>query len=274
MLTVFKGITIAFVSLLFLHHWRTFVLCWVTSSGKLRSYSQMPTITHQFTHQIGQKKIKSEGIKFVFTRNTLLLEYPPEQLPSALLSHHHYPHKGLWSVAWVVLVVCASAGDFVILLNAGMSIPQAIFFNLMSALSCYIGLVLGILLGSSFAPNVIFAIAGGMFLYIGLADMVGHFEFGSRWYTNTKAHRWKVLCLNLLLILWSWQSNTAALIPSVSRDGRHCTGGEADVLQGHLFPDPECGAAFWLYHHSDDHFVCRPDQSGWMNRPAPLPRSV
>ncbi|KAF7201168.1 transcript variant X2 [Nothobranchius furzeri] len=62
-------------------------------------------------------------------------------------------------------------GDFVILLNAGMSIPQAVFFNLMSSVSCYIGLVFGILLGSSFAPNVIFAVAGGMFLYISLADM-------------------------------------------------------------------------------------------------------
>lgn len=39
-------------------------------------------------------------------------------------------------------------------------------------MSCYVGLVLGILLGSTFAPNVIFAIAGGMFLYISLADMV------------------------------------------------------------------------------------------------------
>ncbi|XP_036373341.1 metal cation symporter ZIP8 [Megalops cyprinoides] len=62
-------------------------------------------------------------------------------------------------------------GDFVILLNAGMSIPQAVFFNLLSAMSCYIGLVLGILVGSSFAPNIIFALAGGMFLYIALADM-------------------------------------------------------------------------------------------------------
>ncbi|MED6245529.1 hypothetical protein ATANTOWER_004366 [Ataeniobius toweri] len=62
-------------------------------------------------------------------------------------------------------------GDFVILLNAGMSVPQAIFFNLLSSMSCYIGLVFGILLGSSFAPNAIFALAGGMFLYIALADM-------------------------------------------------------------------------------------------------------
>ncbi|XP_061599051.1 metal cation symporter ZIP8 [Cololabis saira] len=62
-------------------------------------------------------------------------------------------------------------GDFVILLSAGMSVPQAIFFNLLSAMSCYVGLVFGILLGSTFAPNAIFAIAGGMFLYIALADM-------------------------------------------------------------------------------------------------------
>lgn len=73
---------------------------------------------------------------------------------------------------WGSILVLSPPGDFVILLNAGMSIPQAIFFNLLSALSCYVGLVFGILLGSSFAPNAIFAIAGGMFLYIGLADMV------------------------------------------------------------------------------------------------------
>ncbi|XP_031165976.1 metal cation symporter ZIP8 [Sander lucioperca] len=74
-----------------------------------------------------------------------------------------------------IAIVCEEfpheLGDFVILLNAGMSIPQAIFFNLLSAVSCYIGLVFGILLGSNFAPNAIFAIAGGMFLYIALADM-------------------------------------------------------------------------------------------------------
>ncbi|NXE22657.1 S39A8 protein, partial [Ardeotis kori] len=61
-------------------------------------------------------------------------------------------------------------GDFVILLNAGMSTRQALFFNFMSACSCYIGLAFGILVGNSFAHNI-FAVAGGMFLYISLADM-------------------------------------------------------------------------------------------------------
>lgn len=76
-------------------------------------------------------------------------------------------------------------GDFVILLNAGMSIPQAIFFNLLSAVSCYIGLVFGILLGSNFAPNAIFAIAGGMFLYIGLTDMFPEMDSIAREQTRT-----------------------------------------------------------------------------------------
>ncbi|MEE6511535.1 hypothetical protein FKM82_018138 [Ascaphus truei] len=62
-------------------------------------------------------------------------------------------------------------GDFVILLNAGMSIRQALFFNFMSACCCYLGLAFGILAGSHFSSNWIFGLAGGMFLYIALADM-------------------------------------------------------------------------------------------------------
>uniref|UniRef100_A0A8C2R8I7 Metal cation symporter ZIP14 n=1 Tax=Capra hircus TaxID=9925 RepID=A0A8C2R8I7_CAPHI len=62
-------------------------------------------------------------------------------------------------------------GDFVILLNAGMSLQQALFFNFLSACCCYVGLGFGILAGSHFSANWIFALAGGMFLYISLADM-------------------------------------------------------------------------------------------------------
>lgn len=68
--------------------------------------------------------------------------------------------------------VLPTAGDFVILLNAGMSLQQALFFNFLSACCCYVGLAFGILAGSHFSANWIFALAGGMFLYISLADMV------------------------------------------------------------------------------------------------------
>ena len=65
-------------------------------------------------------------------------------------------------------------GDFAILLNSGMSIRKALFYNFLSSLSCYLGLIIGILLGENTTANTwIFAVAGGMFLYISLADMVG-----------------------------------------------------------------------------------------------------
>lgn len=102
------------------------------------------------------------------------------------------------------LVLCA--GDFVILLNSGMSIPQAIFFNLLSALSCYVGLVFGILLGSNFAPNAIFAIAGGMFLYIALADMVSLIplseEDNKMIIMYGQRHGIRVSCQGLLMIVY------------------------------------------------------------------------
>ncbi|KAG7277106.1 hypothetical protein CRUP_031319 [Coryphaenoides rupestris] len=86
------------------------------------------------------------------------------------------------TVAWMITLSdalhnfidgLAIGASFTVSVLAGFStsIAIAIFFNLLSAMSCYAGLVLGILLGSAFAPNAIFAIAGGMFLYIALADM-------------------------------------------------------------------------------------------------------
>lgn len=50
---------------------------------------------------------------------------------------------------------------------------QALVYNFLSACTCYVGLVFGILLGELHVGNeYIFAAAGGMFLYIALVDMV------------------------------------------------------------------------------------------------------
>ncbi|KAM3940197.1 metal cation symporter ZIP8 [Leptodactylus fuscus] len=82
------------------------------------------------------------------------------------------PMQGLsTSIAIVCEEFPHEFGDFAILISSGMSIPQALFFNFTSACSCYLGLVIGIVVGNNFEPNIIFGIAGGMFLYIGLADM-------------------------------------------------------------------------------------------------------
>ena len=64
-------------------------------------------------------------------------------------------------------------GDFAVLLTAGMSVKMALLANLLSALSCYIGLAIGIYIGQQADVRFwIFAIAAGMFLYVALVDMV------------------------------------------------------------------------------------------------------
>lgn len=60
------------------------------------------------------------------------------------------------------------------LLKAGMSAKQAVFYNLLSSVLCFFGMCLGIFLGNTeTASQWIFAGAAGMFLYIALVDMVG-----------------------------------------------------------------------------------------------------
>uniref|UniRef100_A0A3P9QAV9 Zinc transporter ZIP6 n=1 Tax=Poecilia reticulata TaxID=8081 RepID=A0A3P9QAV9_POERE len=65
-------------------------------------------------------------------------------------------------------------GDFAVLLKAGMTVRQAILYNVLSAMTAYVGLVTGILVGH-YAENVstwIFALTAGLFLYVALVDMV------------------------------------------------------------------------------------------------------
>nr|CAD2175438.1 unnamed protein product [Meloidogyne enterolobii] len=65
-------------------------------------------------------------------------------------------------------------GDVAILLDSGMTMRQALFYNLLSALTCYIGFIIGVLIGNithTFAAYT-FGFAGGMFLYISLGCMM------------------------------------------------------------------------------------------------------
>ena len=82
----------------------------------------------------------------------------------------------LTGISVSVAVLCEEfpheLGDFAVLLNSGMTMKQAMMYNFLSACTCYLGLVLGILLGEHDANCYIFALAGGMFLYISLVDMV------------------------------------------------------------------------------------------------------
>lgn len=70
--------------------------------------------------------------------------------------------------------LCLSPGDFAVLLKAGMSVKQAIVYNVLSALMAYAGMVIGTAVGQ-YTHNVtswIFAVTAGMFLYVALVDMV------------------------------------------------------------------------------------------------------
>lgn len=77
-----------------------------------------------------------------------------------------------------VAVICEEfpheLGDFAILIGSGMSMRKALGFNFISACTCYFGLIVGILLGDlAETTPYVFALAGGMFLYISLVDMMG-----------------------------------------------------------------------------------------------------
>ncbi|XP_029348805.1 zinc transporter ZIP10 [Echeneis naucrates] len=65
-------------------------------------------------------------------------------------------------------------GDFAVLLKAGMTVKQAIVYNLLSALMAYVGMMIGIVVGqyTHNVTNWIFAITAGMFLYVALVDML------------------------------------------------------------------------------------------------------
>ncbi|VDN30823.1 unnamed protein product [Gongylonema pulchrum] len=64
-------------------------------------------------------------------------------------------------------------GDVAILLNAGMNLKQALFYNLLSTITCFIGFVIGVVLGSVESTlRYVFGFSGGMFLYIALSCMM------------------------------------------------------------------------------------------------------
>lgn len=64
-------------------------------------------------------------------------------------------------------------GDFAVLLKAGMSARQAIFYNVLSSVLSFFGMCVGIAIGDT--PETtqwVFAVAAGLFIYIALVDMV------------------------------------------------------------------------------------------------------
>lgn len=92
------------------------------------------------------------------------------QLVYSFLYHVSY------NLFFLTHVPICSAGDFAVLLKAGMTVRQAILYNVLSAMMAYLGMITGILIGH-YAENIsmwIFALTAGLFMYVALVDMVSH----------------------------------------------------------------------------------------------------
>jgi len=64
-------------------------------------------------------------------------------------------------------------GDFAVLLKAGMTIRQALVYNMVSSALCFAGMAIGVAIGNvESAISWIFAATAGIFLYIALVDML------------------------------------------------------------------------------------------------------
>lgn len=62
-------------------------------------------------------------------------------------------------------------GDFAVLLKAGLAVKKAVMYNTLSAILCFIGMTVGILV-AKMDTGMLSAIIAGMFLYIALVDMI------------------------------------------------------------------------------------------------------
>ena len=70
-------------------------------------------------------------------------------------------------------------GDFAMLLKAGMTIKQAVFYNVLSSVLAFIGMVVGLLLGTIHNFSAwMFTATAGVFLYVALVDMMPELSSG------------------------------------------------------------------------------------------------
>jgi len=93
-------------------------------------------------------------------------------------------------------------GDFAMLLKAGMTIKQAVFYNVLSSILAFIGMVVGLLLGTinNFSPWM-FTATAGIFLYVALVDMMPELSSGhAHPISKDKQHEghWLEIVLQLL----------------------------------------------------------------------------
>ncbi|XP_061753546.1 zinc transporter ZIP4 [Nerophis ophidion] len=90
-------------------------------------------------------------------------------------------------------------GDFAILLHSGMSVRRALLFNVGSAMSSFVGLYIALSVATDLATKQwIAAITAGLFLYVGLADMLPTMV-----HINSK-RPWRIFAVQNVGLLSGW----------------------------------------------------------------------
>jgi len=104
----------------------------------------------------------------------MLILYSIWFLSFKLFQNRNFSFSSGYKVLFRHHVAClVLSGDFAMLMNAGMSAKQALVYNCVSSVLCLIGMVVGVAVGNLYSADLwIFAIIGGLFLYIALVDMV------------------------------------------------------------------------------------------------------
>ncbi|XP_033728816.1 zinc transporter ZIP4-like [Pecten maximus] len=78
-------------------------------------------------------------------------------------------------------------GDFAVLLSTGMSVKKALFLNFVSSLTAFIGLYIGVSIGSNEEARLwILSFGAGMFMYVALSTLMPELVSYFNCYTNIK----------------------------------------------------------------------------------------
>lgn len=134
-------------------------------------------------------------------------------------------------------------GDFAVLLKAGMTVKQAIVYNLLSALMAYVGMLIGTAVGQ-YTHNVtswIFAITAGMFLYVALVDMVS-------WHSTASPTQVVILTTPAAIIQFLIPTGDSVSF-AAARNASWGQRGPQALPPGTLLP-AESGHADRVWHHA------------------------
>jgi len=121
-------------------------------------------------------------------------------------------------------------GDFAMLIKAGMTIKQAIFYNVLSSFLAMVGMVFGLLVGASL-PQVtpwLFSATAGVFLYVALVDMMPELSSGHA-HPISKDHQKETRGLALFLQVLGMSAGICImlLIALFEHDLKEAIGGDA-----------------------------------------------